>query len=150
MAGVAHQDDALQVFAADKVVGHDLLPADLVLFRYGRVAVPRQIREDGIGDALFSQGKQVDVLGSAGFFGRKGQLLLLRERVDAGGFAGVGAPDKGNFRHIQLRQEMQLGGCCQESCRVEPSQCNCRGRLFARCGRNCNGWLGGWVCAVSH
>jgi hypothetical protein len=50
------------------------------------------------------------VLGSAGLFGGKGQLFLLRQGVDAGGFAGVGPPHKGNFWHIKGGQVKKFSG----------------------------------------
>ena len=108
MAGVAHQHNGFEVFAAHQVIGHHLLPADLVLLGHSSVTIARQVGQHGVHHALFAQRKQVDVLGAPGSLGRKGQLFLLRQRVDTGGFACVRAADKRNFRYIERGQEMQL------------------------------------------
>jgi hypothetical protein len=78
-ARVTQQHDAAQVLARHQVVGHHLLPADLVLLGHGRIPVTRQVGQDRVGDALLAQRKQVDVLGAARLAGCEGQLLLLRQ-----------------------------------------------------------------------
>ena len=130
-ARVAQQHDAREAGAADQIVHHHLLPAQLVGARHRRVAVAGQVGQHGVGHALLAQGEQVDVLGAPWLFGGKGQLLLLGEGVDAGGFAGVGAAHEGDFRHIDGGQVVQLGSGGQKACRVHPAH----GDLGVGCGR---------------
>ena len=49
VARVAHQHNAVQVFAGDQVVGHDLLPADLVLFGNRGIPIAGQIGQNRVG-----------------------------------------------------------------------------------------------------
>lgn len=108
--GIGQHDHGIQVAASSQIAGHDPLPAQFGLFGDGSVAITRQIGEYRIGAALFADGKQVDALGASGGFGRKGQPFLLGQGVDGGGFASVGAADKGDFWLVDARQVFQLGG----------------------------------------
>ena len=139
MARVAHQHNAFEVLARDQVVGHDLLPANFVGLGHGGVAVAGQVGQHGVGNALFAQGKQVDVLGAAGFFGGKRQLFLLRQGVDAGGLARIGAAHKGDFRHVQWGQKVKLGCGRQKFGGVQPAHGDHSRRFFCRRG---GGWRG--------
>ena len=121
MAGVAQQHHGFEVLAREQVVAHHALPAQLGLARDGRVAVPGQVGQDGIGHTLFAQGEQVDALGPTRRLGGKGEPFLLRQRVDAGGFAGIGPPDKRHFRHRQVGQKFQLRCGGEEARGVQPA-----------------------------
>ena len=120
-ARVAQQDNAFQVFAGHQVVGHDPLPADLVLFGDRCIAVTGQIGQHCVGQALLAQREQVDVLGATWPFGCVSELLLLRQGVDAGRFSRVGAADEGNFRHHNGWQMVQLRCGGQKTSRVHPA-----------------------------
>lgn len=54
VAWIAHQYDAHQILTGDQIIGHNLLPTDLVGFWHGSVAVAWQVCQNGIGDALFT------------------------------------------------------------------------------------------------
>jgi hypothetical protein len=59
-----------------------------------------------------------------------GQLLLLRQRVDGGGLAGVGAADEGDLGHLQRGQLVELRGGGQKArvC-IQPSACRAAGSM---------------------
>lgn len=54
---------------------------------------------------------------------------MLRQGVDAGGLAGIGATDKGNLGHLQRGQKMQLRRRGQELGGVQPTHGHGRGGL---------------------
>ena len=89
MARVAQHDHGLELRTAHQIVGHHLLPAVFCTFRHGCVAVAGQIGQHAVVYAVFTHAEQVDVLGAAWGFGGVGQLFLLGNGVDAGGFARV-------------------------------------------------------------
>ena len=62
------------------------------------------------------------MLCATGRFGGVGQLALLAERVDAGGFAGIGAAHEGHLRKIVLRQLIQFSRGGEKARGVQPSQ----------------------------
>ena len=62
VSGVAQEHHANEVFAGHQIIGHDLLPADFVLFGNSRVAVAGQIGQHRVGQSLATQCKEVDVL----------------------------------------------------------------------------------------
>ena len=99
-ARIAHQDHAFEVVACHQIVSHHPLPAHFVRFGNGGISVTRQIGQHRIGLVLPAQGEQIDVLRAPRLFGGIGQLPLLCQDIDAGGFTGVGATDKGNFRLV--------------------------------------------------
>ena len=149
VAWIAHQHDGAQVLACHQVVGHHLLPADLVLLGHGGVAIARQVGQHRVGHALFTQGKQVDVLRPPWFLGGKGQLLLLRQGVDAGGLSGVGASHKGNLGHAERRQEVQLGCSGQKFGGVQPARSD-QGGSGSRVGGGSSGAARRWFGVDSH
>jgi hypothetical protein len=61
------------------------------------------------------------VLGAARRLGREGQALLLGQRVDGGGLAGVGAADEGDLGQLGRGQVDELAGG-QEARGVRPGQ----------------------------
>ena len=144
MARVAHQHNALEVLAGNQVVGHHLLPAGFIGLGHGRVPVAGQVGQHSIGHALFTQGEKVNALGAARFARGKSKLFLLGQRVDAGGLAGVGAADEGDFRHGQRGQKMQLRGGGEEFGGVQPARGHNGGRRGGRDSLGRGGWaLGG-------
>ncbi len=128
MPRVAQHHHARQVGPRDQVVGHDLLPAQLVLLGHGRIAVAGQVRQHRVGHALFAQGEQVDGLGAAGCLGGEGQPVLLRQGVDAGGLARIGPADEGDLGHAVLGQVLQARSGGEEAGGVQPAQGLCAGR----------------------
>src|SRR5690606_29162096 len=100
--------------------------------------------------ALAAQREQVDVLGAPRLARGEGQLGLLRQGVDGGRLAGVGAADEGDFRHGQRRQLVQLGGGGQKARRVQPAQRLARRRGWGGSIGAGGGGGGGWGRAGGH
>jgi len=70
---------------------------------------------------LPTQCKQVDVLGAPWRFRGIGQLPLLCQNIDAGGFARIRAPNKRNFGLVVGREVVQLGGGGQKTSGMQPA-----------------------------
>ena len=122
-ARIAQQHDAGEAGTAHEVVEHHALPALLVRARDRRVAVTGQVGQHGVGHALLAEREQVDVLRAARLLRGEGQLLLLRQGVDAGGFARVGAAHESDFGDADFRQLIELSGGGEEARCVHPSHC---------------------------
>ena len=83
-----------------EVVGHHLLPAQLRVARDRGVAIAWQVGEKRVGSQLRAELEEVDVLRAPRRLRREGEALLLRQRVDRGRLAGVGAADEGDLRQL--------------------------------------------------
>ena len=121
-ARIDHQHHAGQAAPDLEVVGHHLLPAQLGAARDRRVAVARQVGEQRVGRVLRAQLEQVDVLRAARRLRREGEPLLLRQRVDRGRLAGVGAADEGDLGQLGGGQLVELAGGREEARGVGPGE----------------------------
>lgn len=71
------------------------------------------------------------MLGAARGFGGVGELPLLGEGVDAGGFASVGSANEGDFGHFNAGELVELRCGSEEAGGVEPVA---REGSVGRCG----------------
>ena len=120
-AGVAQQHHAFQVVPCHQIVSHDTLPTHFVGLGHGGVAVAWQIGQHGVGQVLPTQCKQVDVLGATRRFRGIGQLPLLGQHIDAGGFARIRASNKRNFGLVVGGEVVQLCSGGQKASGMQPA-----------------------------
>jgi len=110
-ARIHDQDQGGQLLAALDVIAQQLLPVQLGRARHLRVAISRQIDQQGLdllddgrvlavlSDVRAADREVVDVLGASRRFRREGEALLVRQDINRRRFARVGATGKGDFGH---------------------------------------------------
>ena len=86
------------------------------------ITVARQVGQPSVGVVLGTHLEQVDVLRAPRRARRKGQPLVLGQRVDGGGLAGVAAADEGDLGALGHGQLVQPAGGDQKTCAVQPGQ----------------------------
>jgi cytochrome c553 len=116
-----------QVLARHQVIGHHLLPADLVGLGNGGIAVPGQVGQHGIGHALLAQLEQVDRLGASGGLGAKARRFCCVSVLMQVDLPALERPTKaisGTSRRGQVLQPRRRG---EETGRVQPGDSLRRG-----------------------
>ena len=107
-------------------VAHRQAAVDTRISRIGMIAAAGDRRDQDISEQTEILGSSFDdviLYQDACQRGRAdGEVLaLLRQGVDAGGLAGVGAADKGDLGYLDGGQLVQLRGGGQKACGVHPS-----------------------------
>ena len=108
-ARIDQQHDAAKAAPHREVLGHHLLPAQLGAARDRGVAVAGQVGEQRVGRDLRAELEQVDVLRAARRLRGEGEALLLRQRIDRGRLAGIGAADEGDLGQLGRRAAGRAG-----------------------------------------
>ena len=139
-ARIDEQHHAGQAAPHLEIVGHHLLPAQLRAARHRRIAIAGQVGEQRVGAGLGAELEEVDVLGAPRRLRRERKALLLREHVDRGGFARVGAAHERDLGQLGGRQLRQLARGGEEARGVGPGE---RDLFVTRLGRGIGAWCAG-------
>ena len=126
-------DDRAQAAPHREVLGHHLLPAQLGVALDGGIAIAGQVGEQRVGGQLRAELEQVDVLRPSRRLRREGETLLLRQDIDRGRLAGVGATDEGDLRQLGDGQLGERARRRQEARGVGPRERRLRGGGLVAC-----------------